>query len=255
MSPLVADDFNRGDSSTLGGSWTEVSGDWGISSNQLAVSATAGFLIWDADLGTPNYRVTLELTAISGYGGIGVVARYVDASNLYLLQYFNGDIQLWRCVADTWTQLDHSNLGAELCTLALEVQGTALRGYRNGTLCASAVDSSFSAAGRAGCRAGSSYSGQLADNFLVEALAGTYTALGAAPLGGLAALGAGTQPPARTASGQAPGAALQAAGTGLRDARLGVGAAGLRALAGAGAGTAAAPAGRAGALLLVGVGR
>lgn len=92
--PLVFDNFARADSSVLGsaplgGAPAVTVGTWGISAKQgalIAPGAVAGnpvsYALWD--VGTADMSIEIECNfADTGSANVGVIWRYVDASNYY----------------------------------------------------------------------------------------------------------------------------------------------------------------------------
>ncbi|MCP4571469.1 MAG: hypothetical protein GY838_03890 [bacterium] len=82
---IVADDFNRSDSSDLGEDWTEAAGSWEIASNLLSSTggATARLAIaTDAHpAGINSAHVTARLAAGGDLAEAGIVTNYVDTDN------------------------------------------------------------------------------------------------------------------------------------------------------------------------------
>lgn len=71
--PLLADQFTRADSSTLGGDWIERSGDWAIASNRLAITdATNGRLVENdaGAVGAAFLQAVLRTSADVGWPGL-----------------------------------------------------------------------------------------------------------------------------------------------------------------------------------------
>ena len=86
---LFSDDFNRANSTNLGSRWTEASGDWSISSNQLKEAGTSGALLWCTTEAT-DAEVVAQVTAKS-----------ISAGNIFRLiicaedadKYFWGELE------------------------------------------------------------------------------------------------------------------------------------------------------------------
>ncbi len=188
MTTLFSDDFNRANSSTLGGAWSELSGDWRINSNGLNENNFgAAFVVNTTSTGTPDYAVEASIyqagmTTTSGCG-IGILARCTDINNAYFawLDAQPGAVvyRIYKLVAATFTELGTSyNPGGYLSdpvTVRFEVQGTALRLYVNGTLRNSATDSAISAVGNFGARTfdGANTGNARLDSILVTDFAGS----------------------------------------------------------------------------------
>ena len=90
MATLFTDTFNRADSTSLGGSWTEPTGNLAIVSNTLQGTSTnvQDIAINSTSLGTNNFIVygVLNASALwpSTSAGMGLVSRYTNTSNFNL---------------------------------------------------------------------------------------------------------------------------------------------------------------------------
>lgn len=164
---LFFDDFNRTDSTNLGSQWTELSGDWTITANQLAQNntATGGKWVRTATAITQtDYKVQSQVTPTSGIGYAGVTARLVDTNNYYTirLRVDLNNVSLFRVQGGTFTLLGAAytpSPALQLNTtyaLRLTVQGTQITGEfsadggTNWVPVASAADSTFAGPGYAG---------------------------------------------------------------------------------------------------------
>lgn len=108
---FLTDDFTRGDSTTVGGSWVEQSGDWEISSNRLIVSDSDALLnnttaqpISDEQM---RHKATIRATADGDQ--LRVIVAYLDTNN-YLYAQFEfdstcGELTLWEVISGTHTQI------------------------------------------------------------------------------------------------------------------------------------------------------
>ncbi len=90
------DDYNRGDSTNLGGDWTEVSGDWEIVSNELSIGDTDGLVICGEVNPDGDDEVVAQVQFNSSDGWehgtkVRLVFDYVDASNYWFLQAEKSD--------------------------------------------------------------------------------------------------------------------------------------------------------------------
>lgn len=188
MTTLFSDDFNRANSSTIGGNWTElVTGNWEIISNAIREpaggSGSGAILINTSSLSTADYSVQADITQgslVSGtQRGMGLIARYQDSNNFYLA-WLEGPtpspataFRLYRVSGGTFTELGTAyqpgSAFSDPLTMRFEVQGTALRLFLNGTSRVTATDSTHSAAGNIGCRAfnGSTFTDHRFDNIVV----------------------------------------------------------------------------------------
>lgn len=90
--PLFSDTFVRSDSTDLGSSWTEVSGDWSISSNMLTTSSTNALVIASQDVGPESGIVSVTLNSKVATRRIAkIIGAYVDSDN-----YIFGELDFTR---------------------------------------------------------------------------------------------------------------------------------------------------------------
>ncbi|HVU31902.1 MAG TPA: carbohydrate binding domain-containing protein [Opitutaceae bacterium] len=145
-----ADDFETGSAAD----WTASGGTWTVQSaateeydqSNSSGAAFSGLMGLDWTDYTVQADVTPETMVGSGSDAIGLLARYTDSSNYYAFVYddVSHRMELVRDVAGTSTTLRSVpvvlTVGATT-TLKLEVTGTTLRGYVDGKLVISEVDS------------------------------------------------------------------------------------------------------------------
>jgi pectate lyase len=152
---IFSEDFEAGASgwSKSGGSWSVVTDGSQVyrqSSTGSDAKAQVGSTAWT------DYAVTARVKPLAWSGSdrsVGVVARAQNMTNYYQLGLSNsGQIQLVKRVSGGLQVLGTAVAAittGSWYTLKLEAFGSTLRGYLDGTLVVSAVDSSFSA-GRIG---------------------------------------------------------------------------------------------------------
>jgi hypothetical protein len=159
---LFTDPFTRADSATtLGSPWTANQGTWGISSNQAyPVSGNDGDTA-TVDVSATDVTVGLTVATQPASKGTGVVARFVDVNNYYLLTCDSsaGNVGLYKKVAGTFTQLAVS--GGSISNgdeLRLRLTGSSVVGEvrRAGALLRtlSATDGALTSGTRVGIRVG-----------------------------------------------------------------------------------------------------
>jgi hypothetical protein len=155
-----SDDFSStSDGSQLNRNWTDRNGNVTVVGE--AAKGTAG-----SNLSTVNginvADVTVQATvALNGGAFAGLVARYSGPleSNMYagfLVSTAGGfQVTIWKNVGGAWTQLAASATftGSGSGTLKFQVTGTSLQLFWNGTMLASAIDSSLTS-GSVGMRLG-----------------------------------------------------------------------------------------------------
>lgn len=145
---LISDDFEDGN--TTG--WIFVSGTWTVvadGTNVLRQSATTGQQI--GVLGDPNWKnyfVSGRVKPVTAGGAPGIIGRYVDASNYYLLRIHESLelVQLYKFVGGTATLLQEAPLTINTNTwynLRLAMNGTTLTGYVNGNAYITVTDGSL----------------------------------------------------------------------------------------------------------------
>lgn len=155
----ISDAFNRSDSSTLGSAWSEDTGAWEIVGNavrQTTTGATLRKLRWVGALAPATNDVAVQgsfTVSSSTAVAVGPAVRMASGStiSLYVVVVGIGGIGLYRFDSGTPTLLqqyvDASIVAGSVVTLRLEAQGSALRGYLNGTLRVSATDSTYTSGG------------------------------------------------------------------------------------------------------------
>ena len=150
---LLTDDFGDGDAT----GWTSSGGSWGVTSGvyrQTGTSSDARSLAGTASWADYTVQATVRPTAFNGGNRfVALLARAQNATNYYYLALrSNNTIELKRLVGGSATTLASASLPVEAgtsYTVRLDVTGSALRGYVNGALVASATDTRFST-GRVG---------------------------------------------------------------------------------------------------------
>jgi hypothetical protein len=145
------DDFDRADSASSpgspveGGPYTVVAGTWGISGGALYTSAsTAEAMITFPGLVDADFTLTVGAYGTNG----GLMFRYIDASNTWLLNWSATQISLWRRVGGTWTQKGNTWAKATVAgdILRLLTVGRTILIYRNGVEILNADDEFYNVA-------------------------------------------------------------------------------------------------------------
>ncbi|MBI2498605.1 hypothetical protein HYV88_00005, partial [Candidatus Woesearchaeota archaeon] len=141
------DDFNRAANDNLGTNWTEVVGDIDINNNWMRTGAqnsnrNIALLNHSSFLGIHNSTQTVNCQDFDDRDQCGLIARYVNESNYYLL--FNPStysyMNLTKVVDNVTTILNRTSfvIGGDM---SLIVNGTNLSIYSQGVLKASVIDS------------------------------------------------------------------------------------------------------------------
>src|SRR3990167_417787 len=163
MATLASDNFDRADSTNIGSDWTEQKGDWEILSNKLnhkTDSGTSGedIATWDTALNaSPAADYDVEaIVRLTVTGGMGVVVRYLDDNNMYLLflNTVGQTLEIYKKVSGSYTQLGSTySAGQSISidyTLKLSMVGSTIKGYQDGVERISATDSDLTATGKPG---------------------------------------------------------------------------------------------------------
>jgi hypothetical protein len=176
---LVADTFDRADSATVGGIWN-ANVLYKIASNKLTRAASSGtisILSCSTAMSTPNHKASVVINRGTATT-TGLVVRRIDDSNFYAarVNLATNNVLLYKVVAGVTTSLSglDSQWLSEGSTLTLEVIGTSLKAYVNGTqvLSTTANDAALVSGTGVGIRADAA-GGTLPtfDNFTAEAFA------------------------------------------------------------------------------------
>jgi hypothetical protein len=167
----INDLFNRANG-PLGSNWTETSGTWAIASNTVSQTPTVGSYSLAAYTGSTfskDQYSSAVVTNVSNYVGVSV-RNSNSAETGYFFLCESPNSLILKAVAGTVTSLVSGGPGCnQFDVLTLEVVGTNLYAYDNGTLILSTTDSSITSGypGLAGANTGSSsldkfYGGNLA---------------------------------------------------------------------------------------------
>ncbi len=152
---LLADDFESY-APFPSGAWTNASGNgsWGIASDGSKVArqtatSSATYLMVNGDSNWINYSYSAKVKPGSSGNRHGLVARFTDANNYYFLILKDGSkVYLYKRVNGSETALGYTSFtynSSTFYTLRIELNGSSLSGYVNGSLMISATDSSLSA--------------------------------------------------------------------------------------------------------------
>ena len=184
----ITDNFNRADSTTLGTmsdgvhSWNEISAGLEIVTNKLKSIGEDNAAIVTESHSETDYYVQ-AIIADAGKDP-GVIARCTDFNNFYLWQSNNGSWGLYKKVAGSFTLINNWAGSSGTFTARLEVEGTTLRAYVDGSLKLTETDTALTS-GAPGVRVYGT--GCTWDDFE----AGLLTAAGGPPVGTLMMMGVG----------------------------------------------------------------
>jgi hypothetical protein len=181
-SVAASDAFGRADSALsvgtadVGGTWSALTGVWGISSGKAY--SVSGPLDEALVLTSPSADVLVTADVTIGAGGeSGVIARCVNITNYYLVVTTTaGVVNLYKQVAGAYTLLAGPTAAGVFTTgssLGIQCSGTTISALVNGVVVGTATDSTFTAAGFVGIRSGANRTNWRWDNFS----ASTYRAL------------------------------------------------------------------------------
>ncbi|MCB9135150.1 MAG: hypothetical protein H6636_06975 [Anaerolineales bacterium] len=152
MSLPATDAFTGSDGTeltTYSGNWTLNSGNFVINTNALApyASVTEDGAHWNADTFADDQYAQIVLAAETSSHASGVAVRcHASAATYYGWYDDTTSCYMFKMMGGTWTQLGAA-LGSETVgnTIKLEVVGTTLTYYRNGSSRATRTDSAISA--------------------------------------------------------------------------------------------------------------
>lgn len=128
-----SDDFNRADSDSLGGSWTEVSGDVDIVSNAAASgSGATSYARYDSDLASSVHYAECSMNPFNAAGTHigGPMVMYSSSANSGYVFYLRGSTsqyRVFRVTAGSLTQIGSTlseALPAAPFTARLEIDGS-----------------------------------------------------------------------------------------------------------------------------------
>jgi pectate lyase len=166
---LFSDDFNDGNASgwtTSGGTWSVASGAYSQSGTSADAKSQAGNLAWTNV--TMQARVRVNTFGSNSSRAAGITARAQSSANSYALALTPTAVELRRG-ANVLVSAPLSVGVGTWYTLRLEVFGSTLRGFVNGSQLVTASDSTF-ATGRAGFIA--KYTAASFDDVVVTDIAG-----------------------------------------------------------------------------------
>jgi len=132
-------------------------GNWYLYANR-ALCRTAGLSYWSGTPASADYAVQATITVKSTIGSTGVAGRISTTARTYYTAYIEqttGKVVLAKRVNGAVTSLGVSagSYGIGDHVLTLDMVGTTIRGLIGGVQVVSVVDSSITAAGKAGIRA------------------------------------------------------------------------------------------------------
>ena len=160
-STTITESFNTGDSSTLGPdlSWTEINGDWEIVSNQVRADGITAISLAraDSDLSSADHYGQLIVVAL-GVSSIrlGASARVQTADGTTVTAYYadlrnNDELELEKVIGGTDTGLASTAQTVSLPdTVKVEINGSTLKSYFNGSEVDSVTDTGITGNLRAG---------------------------------------------------------------------------------------------------------
>jgi hypothetical protein len=206
------DDFNRSDSTNLGGGWVQVSGTWSISSNRLSSGNAGGTIILRAAgaMATSDHSVQVTIAATAAVSH-GVWARgNSNISSGYLFRNDGSSWNVFSVVGGSFTSIGSYAAAAVAGDVAkLEVVGSTIKGYVNGTLRVTVTDTAVTTGTSVGIRAESTNSLRFDDFTAADVTSGV---TGDAALSGTATLSASGLRAASSTASLAATAALSASG-------------------------------------------
>jgi len=149
---LFQDDFNDGNAN----GWSTTSGTWSVLSSEYSGTANSGLSYSVAgETAWTNYTLQAKVKVTNNSGGnkdAGLVFRYTDTDNFYVLYLKNNDktgrkMEIVKSVGGVKTSLAFANpsiVPDTFYTYKIIVNGSSIQAYQDGVLQVSATDSSFS---------------------------------------------------------------------------------------------------------------
>lgn len=183
----ITDNFNRADSGTLGASsegwsWSEVAGNIDIVSNRAQCNATGSRARAATDLSSADHYAQALLVGL-GTTGKGPAVRYTSADTMYA--YLSDGGRLFKITAGTLTSLASSSTPANDSTCKVQISGSSLSGWINGSNTVNATDTAITGILRTGIWLHNS--GSIVDDFTAADIAAgggmLYTQLESTPRG------------------------------------------------------------------------
>lgn len=175
--PIIAggatatDDFNRANSSTVGGSWVEDLADWSIASNTLTNNGNGDAEIRNTtSLATDNQYAQSVANGSASFRGVGVFVRHPASSTrtYYCATIFNNNSrELTKRVAGTFSHVA-SQVGGTVTfpgTIRVEANGSTITGFWNGAQFSSATDTSIASGPHTGIFQYNTQSANSSDDF------------------------------------------------------------------------------------------
>jgi hypothetical protein len=175
--------FDTADSDTLGPdlTWTELSGDWDVVSNQTAsTSNVADNIAVPAspthDLSSDDHYAQFDWVSIATAASetLGPIIRVVDANNYYMGFYrVANQWELWKRIGGTYTQLgvDLSANAAPATSVKVQVDGSTLELFRDGVSQGTRTDTALTGQLRVGIRGSPALTAHVIDDFEAADLA------------------------------------------------------------------------------------
>jgi hypothetical protein len=161
--PYLLQDLFAGTNSTnlaahtmnVGSGWTTQSGGFQLNGSGQAIATGTGLCLDTANAGASDadVSVTLNLSTLSPFSGI--VGRYQDINNHWLLVLDNGEFALYEVVGGTATEINRFSMTTSTSfpyTVRFLFQGPALYGFLNGVLDWTWLSSDFQTQTRFGVR-------------------------------------------------------------------------------------------------------
>lgn len=132
---FFSDNFTRSDDDDPG-AYTEVSGDWDISSNALVTSSSNGVLIADAEHpdGDPDIKVTVTVNIATDGDIARIILDYVDSSNYWFAEVKAGTgayLRIYQRSGGSNTQMADVSITRATGTFSFcgSIEGTNIRAF------------------------------------------------------------------------------------------------------------------------------
>lgn len=163
----ITESFNTSDGDTLGPdlSWTELTGDVDIVSNEgRTTNTTASIVRADSDLSGADHYVQGVFGLSSAFGSAGPICRKDSSATqtFYLSIITSVALELYKCLSGSFTQLatggSAQSTGTDY-TIRITANGSNVADARNGSATNSVTDTSIASGTRGGARLHANASG------------------------------------------------------------------------------------------------
>lgn len=153
---VLTENFNKADSDILGPnlSWTEISGDWDVVSNEchkVANVTSTEYCRAESDLASSNNYCQAKLTQAANVFS-GPCCRFSSSANTFYATYTrSSDMMITKFIAGVQTDLASGGAGyTQNSTVKVEANGSTIKAYKDAVEQVSVTDTSIATGLRGG---------------------------------------------------------------------------------------------------------